>query len=73
VPKADSCVDEIAENDLLGFDITGKKVFNALAQKRLTKTGIALNACPDRFLAISRQRHYLFLRGTGAVVVGLTS
>ncbi len=47
--ESHGCVNEIAQNDLAGLNITGEKVFDALAQKRLAKTGITLNARLDRF------------------------
>jgi hypothetical protein len=46
-------VDEIAQYNLAGFHVTGKKVFDTLAKKRLAETRIALRACPDCFLEIS--------------------
>ena len=58
--ESHGCIDEIAQNDLAGFNITGEKVFDALALKRLTKARVALNARPDRFLTISCQRRCLF-------------
>src|SRR6266576_3879671 len=38
--KANWGVDEIAQYDLAGFHVTGKKVFDALSEKRLAKARI---------------------------------
>jgi hypothetical protein len=51
--ESDCGVDEIAKDDLPCFNIAGKTILNPLAQERLAKTGIALNARPDCFLKIS--------------------
>jgi len=39
-------VDEIAKNDLAGFHVTGKKVFDSLSEQRLAETWIAFYARP---------------------------
>lgn len=59
--KADGGVDEIAKNDLAGFHVTGKKVFNALAEKRFAEARIAFDAGADGFLEIACQSQCLFL------------
>src|SRR5260370_28147969 len=55
--KSNGGVDEIAKNDLAGFHVPGKKVFDALSEKRLAKTRITFHARPDCFLEISCQSH----------------
>lgn len=55
--KAYCRVNEIAKDNLSGFHIAGKKILNPLAQERLAKTSIALNARPDSLFKISRQSH----------------
>ena len=55
--KADRGIYEIAQNDLAGLHVTGEKVFDALAEKRLTETGIAFYTRADCFFEISCQRH----------------
>ena len=55
--ESHGCLDEIAQNDLAGFNVAGEKVFDPLAQERLAKTGIALNARPDGFFIMPCQRH----------------
>ncbi|MGB6484780.1 MAG: hypothetical protein WBE86_14945 [Candidatus Acidiferrales bacterium] len=59
--KSDGRIDEIAKDDLPGFHIAGKKILNPLAQERLAKIGIALNARPDSLFEISRQSHWPYL------------
>jgi hypothetical protein len=59
--KPDCGVDEIAKDEIPGFDIARKKILNPLAQERLTKTGIALNARPDILFKISCQGHWCYL------------
>lgn len=51
--KANGGIDEIAQDDLAGFHVTGNKAFDTLTEKRLAKTGITLYAGPDGFLEIT--------------------
>ena len=55
--KSNRGIDEIAKNDLPCFHVTGEKVLDSLAEKRLAKAGIAFYACADCFLEISCQSH----------------
>src|SRR5208282_421919 len=55
--KADCSIDEVAQYDLAGFQITGKKVFDSLAEKRLAECRIAFYARSDGFLEIPCQSH----------------
>ena len=55
--KANCGIDEIAQDDLAGFHVTGKKVFDSLAEKRLAKARITFYARADGFLEISCQSH----------------
>jgi hypothetical protein len=55
--KSDCRIDEISKDHLPGFDIAGEKILNALAQKRLAKTGITLNVHSDGFLRALCQGH----------------
>jgi hypothetical protein len=45
--KTNRGVDEIAKNDLPGFHVAGKKVFDSFAEERLAKARIVLHARPD--------------------------
>ena len=71
--KSNCRVDEIAKDNLPGFHIAGKEVFDALAEKRLAKARVALNARPDGFFEISCQIHgitFLFLFVTCSPATG---
>jgi hypothetical protein len=48
--ESDCGVDEIAKDNLSGFNITRQKVFNPLAQKRLTKNPDRVERAPGWFL-----------------------
>src|SRR5882762_3843034 len=56
--KSNCGVDEIAQYDLAGLHVTGKKVLDSFPEKRLAETRITFYARPDGFLEISCQSHW---------------
>jgi hypothetical protein len=61
--EANGGVDEIAEDELAGFDIAGEEIVETFAEQGFAELRVALDTRADGFFEVFGQRHFLATSG----------